>query len=165
MKSCLGLLARKLCGCKLVFSPITLISHGVTIRTSGKDAKIKIGKKSEVRKNTELAATNGTLEIGNVCFINRNCIINARERIQIGDRTTIGPGVYIYDHDHAEDGEFVTAPIVIGKNVWIGAGCIILKGVTIGDGSIIAAGTLVTKDVGGDTLRYDKRVTVERPIK
>lgn len=36
---------------------------------------------------------------------------------------------------------------VIGNNVWIGAGAIILNGVTIGDGAVIGAGAVVTKDV------------------
>lgn len=37
--------------------------------------------------------------------------------------------------------------IVIGDDVWIGYGAIILCGVTVGNGSIIAAGAIVTKDV------------------
>lgn len=38
-------------------------------------------------------------------------------------------------------------PVVIGNDVWIGAGSTILSGVTIGDGAIVAAGAVVTKDV------------------
>jgi acetyltransferase-like isoleucine patch superfamily enzyme len=41
----------------------------------------------------------------------------------------------------------ITAPVSIGKHVWIGAGATILKGVTIGDNAIIGAGSVVTKDV------------------
>ena len=37
--------------------------------------------------------------------------------------------------------------IVIGNDVWIGYGCIILGGCTIGDGVIIAAGSLVLEDI------------------
>ncbi len=37
--------------------------------------------------------------------------------------------------------------MIIGNNVWIGTGAIILSGVNIGDGAIIAAGAVVTKDV------------------
>lgn len=37
--------------------------------------------------------------------------------------------------------------IVIGNDVWIGAGAIILKGVTVGDGAVVGAGSVVTKDV------------------
>ena len=38
-------------------------------------------------------------------------------------------------------------PIVIGNDVWIGAGAIIMDGVTIGDGAVVAAGAVVTKDI------------------
>ncbi|WP_286202790.1 DapH/DapD/GlmU-related protein [Burkholderia sp. THE68] len=38
-------------------------------------------------------------------------------------------------------------PIRIGRNVWIGAGAIILPGVTIGDDALIGAGSIVTRDV------------------
>lgn len=39
------------------------------------------------------------------------------------------------------------APIVLGKNVWIGAHATILPGVTIGDNAVVAAGAVVAKDV------------------
>ena len=38
-------------------------------------------------------------------------------------------------------------PIVIGNDVWIGAGTIVLPEVKIGDGAIIGAGAVVTHDV------------------
>lgn len=44
------------------------------------------------------------------------------------------------------------APIVIGKNVWIGEYVRICKGVTIGDGSVIAANAVVTKDVPPNSI-------------
>jgi chloramphenicol O-acetyltransferase type B len=37
--------------------------------------------------------------------------------------------------------------IIIGNDVWVGYGVIILSGVKVGNGSIIAAGAIVTKDV------------------
>ena len=36
---------------------------------------------------------------------------------------------------------------VIGNDVWIGFGAVILNGVSIGDGAVVAAGAVVTKDV------------------
>jgi acetyltransferase-like isoleucine patch superfamily enzyme len=36
---------------------------------------------------------------------------------------------------------------IIGNDVWIGFGAIVIAGVTIGDGAIVAAGAVVTKDV------------------
>ena len=47
--------------------------------------------------------------------------------------------------------------VVVGKNVWIGAGVIILKGVTIGDNAVIAAGSIVTKDVEPNVMLLQKR--------
>ncbi len=41
----------------------------------------------------------------------------------------------------------ISAPIVIGENVWVGTGARINKGVTIGNNSIIASNAVVTKDV------------------
>ena len=45
-----------------------------------------------------------------------------------------------------------SAPIVLGKNVWVGSNSTILQGVTIGDGAIVAAGAVVTKDVPDDSM-------------
>ena len=41
----------------------------------------------------------------------------------------------------------VARKVVIGDDVWIGAGALILPGVTVGDGAIVGAGAVVTKDV------------------
>ena len=42
--------------------------------------------------------------------------------------------------------------MVIGNNVWIGGGCIILPGVTIGDNTTIGAGSVVTKSIPVNVL-------------
>lgn len=68
------------------------------------------------------------------------------------------PGETIWDAPRGID-----KPTVIGNDVWIGYGAIIIGGVTIGDGSIIAAGSVVTKDVppmsivGGNPAKIIKR--------
>ncbi len=36
---------------------------------------------------------------------------------------------------------------IIGNDVWIGTGAIIMRGINIGDGAVIASGAVVTKDV------------------
>lgn len=43
------------------------------------------------------------------------------------------------------DWNYPSEPIVIGDDVWVGAGATILKGAKIGDGCIIAAGAVVLK--------------------
>lgn len=51
----------------------------------------------------------------------------------------------IRDDDYSWKG--LTSRVIIGNDVWVGYGVIILSGVNIGDGSIVAAGSVVTKDV------------------
>lgn len=97
----------------------------------------------------------GELTIGKRFGINRYSRIVAHESIEIGDQVTIGQMVSILDHDHhyqMTDGQlalegYITAPIKIGNNIWIGDKCTILKGVTIGDNVVIGANTLVHKSV------------------
>lgn len=38
-------------------------------------------------------------------------------------------------------------PVIVGNDVWIGQGVIVLGGITIGDGCVIGAGSVVTRDV------------------
>lgn len=83
-------------------------------------------------------------------FVNENVQITVGDVVEIGSDFTCGRDVVIrsYDaHNIIRVGFSVSAPIKIGKHVWIGQGATILKGVTIGDGAIIAAGAVVTKDV------------------
>lgn len=42
--------------------------------------------------------------------------------------------------------------VVIGNDVWIGHGVIVLPGVKVGDGAVLAAGAVVTKDVQPYTI-------------
>lgn len=105
------------------------------------------------------ARKNAELHLGDKTYINRNTNIVAKESIKIGHHVDIGPNVCIFDHDHkkSEKSGFVTAPIVIGDHVWIGANCTILKGVTIGENTTIAAGSVITHDVPDNCVLYQKR--------
>lgn len=42
--------------------------------------------------------------------------------------------------------------LMIGNDVWIGAGVKIMEGITIGDGAIVAAGSIVTKNIPPYTI-------------
>ena len=130
----------------------------------GKNAKISIGKGFSARRNCEINATNNAeITIGENVFINSSCIITAHKRITIGSDVEFGPNVLVFDHDHLfhKDGykarEFISEEIIIGNNVWIGAGTIILRGTYIGDNSIIAAGSLVKGSIGEQLLFLQKR--------
>lgn len=93
------------------------------------------------------------ITLGKGVFLNFNCVILDVVKVTIGDGTQIGPGTQILTADHPRDpaqrraGLELGRPIVIGANVWIGGGAIILPGVTVGDDAIIGAGAVVTRDV------------------
>lgn len=95
----------------------------------------------------------GTLEIGEGVFMNSGCSVGAMMLVRIGAGCSIGPQVIIMDNDfHQLEPERrnevpPSAPVVLEKNVWLGARVIVLRGVTIGEGSVVAAGSVVTKDV------------------
>jgi len=74
-------------------------------------------------------------------FLNFGCVILDGSDVSIGERTQIGPAVQIYSGSEPD------RPIVIGRNVWIGGGAVILPGVSIGDDAVIAAGSVVVRDV------------------
>jgi acetyltransferase-like isoleucine patch superfamily enzyme len=88
--------------------------------------------------------------IGRNTRINRNCTLDARSGLTIGDNVSISPDVMILAGTHGvDDPKFghVPAPVAIGDHVWIGSRAVILGGLTVGRGAVIAAGSVVTKDV------------------
>lgn len=93
------------------------------------------------------------IKVGSGVFMNYNCIILDVAEVSIGDMTQIGPNVQILAADHPRDPELrskgfeLGRPVKIGKNVWIGAGAIIVPGITVGDNALIGAGSIITKDV------------------
>ena len=93
------------------------------------------------------------IRLGDGVFLNFNCVILDVVEVAIGERTQIGPAVQIVAADHPRAaagraaGRELGRPVRIGRNVWIGAGAIILPGVTIGDDALIGAGSVVTRDV------------------
>ena len=103
-------------------------------------------------------ATGGTdTRIGCNVFINQNCTFYDLGGLDIGDDVMIGPNVSLITSGHPVEPSrrrdaVVARPIVIGSNVWIGAGATIIGGVTIGENSVVGAGAVVTRDVAPNTL-------------
>ena len=148
-----------------------LLAVEPTVRIeTGRGAVLRIGKAFRARRNVELNARAGSLTIGRNVFLNSGCIITAREEISVGDGTIFGPNVIVYDHDHkigrgvVLDNQYICAPISIGKNVWIGAGTLILKGASVGDNCIVAAGRVVTGKIPADTVMMQKRTRTNLPL-
>jgi acetyltransferase-like isoleucine patch superfamily enzyme len=101
--------------------------------------------------------------IGDHTYVGYGCSFTASSSITVGKHCLLAGGVHISDYDgHPVDADLRRSgaptpaesvrPVVIGDDVWIGGGALILKGVQIGDRAIIGAGAVVTRDVPPDTV-------------
>lgn len=140
------------------FSPnvVTEFNRGSDVEL-GRSIRIHSGSKLKVRKGAKLFIGAGTK-------INYNCMIVCHNSVSIGEGTEFGPAVYIYDHDHdyavgLKADKFKSAPIVIGKNVWIGANTVILRGTVIGDNSVVGAGCVIKGEFPANSVIVQKRET------
>lgn len=158
-------------GKKLVIKGIPRLSHKASIRCRN-NSQITLNKGSYFAEGTLLRVTeNANFSVGVNSGFNSYCVITCREKIKIGDNVMFGPFVTIHDHDHIyktagsmKTSGYVSKPIVIEDDVWVGGNVVILKGVTIGRGSVIAAGTVVTKDVPPHTIVYNKKDMIVKAI-
>ena len=108
------------------------------------------------------------IHIGRNVFINAGCQFQDHGGVTLGDGTLVGHNVVFATLNHVLDparrAEMIPAPIVVGRNVWIGSNATILPGVTIGDGAGVAAGAVVTRAVeprtivGGVPARMIRRI-------
>lgn len=96
-------------------------------------------------------------KIGRYCSFGRSCQVGCAEhRVDTLTTSLVGfspnwfpddPVMTALDRRMPSWHSKRTGTTVIGNDVWIGAGAIILRGVTIGDGAVVGAGSVVTKDV------------------
>lgn len=104
----------------------------------------------------------GMIEIGDNVEIGNGTIIYSSKcggGVIIGNNSMIAAQCYIIDTDHGiKDGELIrnqkntVAPIKIGEDVWIAAGCKILKGSEVGNGAVIGAQSLVKGKIEGNAI-------------
>jgi acetyltransferase-like isoleucine patch superfamily enzyme len=114
----------------------------------------------------------GHVTIGDNVFFNRGCYVAVHEALTIGDNCLFGEHVSIHDENHnlgrgcdpIGSRGFTTAPIVIGKNVWVGAKATILQGVHIGDNAVIGANAVVTRDIPPNAIAVGIPARVVREL-
>lgn len=128
-----------------------IINHTVGKR------KASIGKKTKIHP-TVILRQGERIVIGNGCLINHNNVLQAgkeKGRIVLGDYVHTGANVMIFAFNHCIENngipsilqDYMDADVIIGNDVWIGAGSVITAGVTIGDGAVIGSNSVVTKDI------------------
>ena len=107
---------------------------------------------------------------GKMVYANFNLTLVDDSHIYVGDYTMIGPNVVLATAGHPINPELrqrvtqYNADVHIGKNVWLGAGVVVLPGVTIGDNSVIGAGSVVNKDIPANVVAVGNPCRVLREI-
>ena len=110
------------------------------------------------------------VHFGKNVYANFNLTLVDDTHIYVGDYTMFAPNVVVTTAGHPIDPELrervyqFNLPVHIGRNVWIGAGAVILPGITIGDNSVIGAGSIVTKDIPANSVAYGNPCRVVREI-
>jgi maltose O-acetyltransferase len=109
---------------------------------------------------------------GRNVVIRQPCVIEAPEKVSMGDDVSVAPYLHIWGNGTVRIGDRVMIashvaissathdpdaqtmsrtrvdrPVVIGNDVWIGAHAVILPGITIGPHAVVAAGSVVLADV------------------
>lgn len=117
---------------------------------SGFGNDVKLGDDNRFYEGAILELGNeGKFQSGHSCMFSYNSVLTCHCEIRLGDNVLIGENVSIRDSMHdttatnyriAQD---ITRPIVIGNNVWIGKGSIVLPGSIIPDNTIVGALSLV----------------------
>ena len=126
-------------------------------------ANVEVGENVHIGIGSILWAPN-RLTVANDVYIGKFCTIECDGNI--GRFSMIANNVGLigrYDHDIRSVGmpirkaPWIGSPdykgqglglqLIVGEDVWIGFGAVVLTGVTIGRGAVVAAGSVVTRDV------------------
>ncbi|MFS1953052.1 DapH/DapD/GlmU-related protein [Vibrio breoganii] len=152
---------------KIFYRKCRLIRLPISIRNKN---KICFGKRFTTGRycRIDVLSTENKkiIKIGSNCQINDGVHIAAIESITIGNDVLIASRVFITDHQHGSYSgiphsnasepvnkrKLSSDPVLIGNNVWIGEGVVILPGITISEDSIVGANSVVTKDVDKGTI-------------
>ncbi|MBX4335037.1 DapH/DapD/GlmU-related protein [Bartonella raoultii] len=130
----------RLCGCKL--GRYVEINERVILRD------VTVGDFSYFERNSEAIYS----DIGRFCSIASHVRLNAlehpMERLST-HKITYRPNEYFryIPLDQSFRERRCAKRVMIGHDVWIGHGAVIMPGVTVGHGAVIGANAVVTKDV------------------
>jgi len=132
--------------------------------------KLSLGKGARIASTAKIMCLDGTVKIGEHCLIANFAVLDTQNKnIVIGDNVSLQSGSVIYgqvsigndtriatqvtivasSHNYQDRNKLIRKQgysaqgIVIGEDVWIGAGAKILDGSVIGNGCVIGANAVV----------------------
>ena len=160
----------------------------------GTSSQVSIGPRTQIGRDVRINLRGGSVAIGSGVDVRRLCTMNVEGDLVIGDQVSLSVGVYIHCSERVEmgnmsgAGEFATiadsnhvrtpedvpfqsqirsAPVLVGRNAWIGTKAVVTAGVEIGEMAFVGANSVVTKSVepwwlvAGIPARPIRRLEVE----
>jgi acetyltransferase-like isoleucine patch superfamily enzyme len=138
------------------------------------EGRLQIGEGTLLEPGCWLTlAPEARIAIGEGCFLNRNTMLAAQQRIEIGSHTMFANGCFVGDADHRFDdperpitwqGFTSKGPVSVGSNCWFGVNCVVTSGVTIGERCVIGANSVVNADIPPGSIAAGAPARVIRPI-
>ena len=138
------------------------VGSRVIIHGRGCGGKVVINDRVAINDYTIIENRDmGNVIIGERTTIQPRCQFSAyKGSIQIGKDVQIGPNCAFYPYNHSfEIGKPINEQplntkggIIIGNNVWLGYGVIVLDNVKIGNGAVIGAGSVVKNNISENSI-------------
>jgi acetyltransferase-like isoleucine patch superfamily enzyme len=138
------------------------------------EGRLKVGEGTLLEPGCWLTLSpRARIEIGSGCFLNKNTMLAALDRIEIGDHVMFANNCFVGDADHRYDdpdqpvtwqGFSSQGPVRIGSNCWFGVGCVVTSGVTVGERCVVGANSVVTEDLPPRVLAAGAPARVIREI-
>ncbi len=133
-----------------------------------KGRSLAVGRNVIIRGNVTIRHPEKII-VGDNTSINEYCHIWGGGGVSIGRNTLIAAHVVITSQTHDSNATMfnktkIEAPVIVGDNVWIGSGAIILPGITIGNNTIIGAGSVVTRNIPSNVVAAGIPAKVIRQI-
>ncbi len=132
------------------------IDTGVIVRNP---RAFHAGIRTTLYHGTYILNSHGKFILGDDSHLGAFCYVNAcYGTVTIGNHVAIGPGtkIFSYSNHHRANAfitdEKITADVLIGCNVLIGANCAILPGTRIPDNVVVAAGSVVKGELQSDSI-------------
>jgi len=136
---------------RLEMGPGAAIHEDVLVLLRG--GTVILGSGASIRRGSVLNVS-GTLELDGDNIISYYNVIHCAEHIHLGRWSSTNEFCTLVDSRHFHDGEHEffyenveSAPIEVGRNVWLANKSSVLMGVTIGDEVIVAGHAVVHDDV------------------